>query len=88
PAAFFERKRLLRDFAARMQPVKAMRDGKRVDYTRYIVLSALADDVRAGQCSALADGKCIIHARRPLSCRSVPLHYSRTDAAASADLAD
>jgi Fe-S-cluster containining protein len=58
-----------------------------VDYTKYLVISALAVDTGGGACTALSDNRCSIHARRPLGCRSVPLHYSRPLATAEADLA-
>jgi Fe-S-cluster containining protein len=83
---FFEKKRLLNAFAARKYSAKAMRDGKRVDYTRYLVISALALDTIEAACSALNDNKCSIYDRRPLTCRSVPLHYSRPEALAASDL--
>lgn len=84
---FYERKRLLADFAARASPTKAFRDGKRVPYTKYLVFSALAADTRAGHCVALMDGGCAIYPQRPLACRTVPLHYSRGDHSAASDLA-
>lgn len=83
---FFERKRLLNAFAARKYPLKLRRDGKAVAYTKYLVISALALDTIGGACSALLDNKCGVHDRRPLSCRSVPFHYSRTEASGAADL--
>lgn len=83
---FFEKKRLLNTFAARKYGVKAVRDGKPVAYTKYLLVSALALDTIEGKCSALSDKKCAIYERRPLSCRSVPLHYSRAGANAEADL--
>ena len=86
-ALFYGRKRLLGAFAARSWPVKVQRDGKPVEYTKYLSISALALDTSRGACSALRDTECGIHDRRPLSCRSVPFHYSRPEAAAEADLA-
>jgi Fe-S-cluster containining protein len=85
-AIFYGRKRLLGAFAARSWPVKVQRDGKRVEYTKYLSISALALDTSLGACSALSGTTCSIHPRRPLSCRSVPFHYSRTETAAEADL--
>lgn len=83
---FFEKKRLLNAFSARKYPVKAVRDGKPVAYIKYLVISALALDTMEGRCSALSDNKCSIYDRRPMSCRSVPLHYSRAEASAEPDL--
>ena len=86
-AAFFQRKRLLSTFAARKYPVKLWRDGKRVAYTKYLVISALAVDAADSACSALRGTQCGIYDRRPLSCRTVPFHYSRIEALAAPDLA-
>lgn len=85
-AIFYEKKRLLSAFAARKVPVKLRRDGKAVDYTKYLTLSALSLDTGAGACAALRDKRCGIYDRRPLSCRTVPLHYSRPEALAASDL--
>jgi len=85
-SVFFEKKRLLNAFAARKHGAKVLRDGKPVAYTKYLVISALALDTIEGECSALSDKRCGIHDRRPLSCRSVPLHYSRAQANAETDL--
>lgn len=43
----------------------------------YLTLSAFPADVDAASCSALKGGRCGIYERRPLSCRTVPFHYSR-----------
>ena len=83
---FFEKKRLLNAFAARKYSAKAMRDGNRVVYTKYLVLSALALDTIEAACRALSDNRCSIYDRRPLTCRSVPLHYSRAETLAASDL--
>ncbi len=83
---FFEKKRLLNAFAARKYSAKAVRDDKRVAFTKYLVISALAVDTDEAACSALSDKKCSIYERRPLTCRSVPLHYSRAEALSGADL--
>ena len=85
-SAFYERKRLLTAFAAHKASLKAKRDRKGVASTRYLMISALALDTNSGECGALHGTKCSIHKRRPLSCRSVPLHYSRTSATADIDL--
>jgi Fe-S-cluster containining protein len=83
---FYSRKRLLGAFAARTWFVKASHNGKRVEYTKYLCTSALTLDTNPGACSALNGTHCGIYDRRPLSCRSVPFHYSRTERAAAADL--
>ena len=85
-SAFYERKRLLTAFAAHKASLKAKRDHKSVASTRYLMMSALALDTKSGECGALHGTRCSIHERRPLSCRSVPLHYSRTSATADIDL--
>lgn len=45
----------------------------------FIRLSALTVDPGTGRCSALDGPLCSVHERRPLSCRTVPLHYSRSE---------
>lgn len=45
----------------------------------YLTLSALTVDAGEGRCAALQGRLCAIHERRPLSCQSVPLHYSRSN---------
>jgi Fe-S-cluster containining protein len=84
--AFYSRKRLLGEFAARTWLVKASHDGKPVEYTKHLCISALTLDTSPGACSALNGTRCGIYDRRPLSCRSVPFHYSRTERTAAADL--
>jgi Fe-S-cluster containining protein len=83
---FFEKKRLLSAFSARKYPAKALLEAKPVAYTKYLVISALALDTIEGECGALNEKRCGIYDRRPLSCRSVPLHYSRAEANAESDL--
>lgn len=85
-AEFYGTKRLLGQFAATSWPAKVKRDGRAVDYVQYLSLSVLPLDLGAGSCAALEGDTCSIYARRPLSCRSVPLHYSRPAAAAARDL--
>ena len=82
-AEFYQSKRLLSSFAAASWPAKVRRGDKAVDYIQYLSLSALPLDLGPGSCSALADTRCSIYERRPLSCRSVPLHYSRPEASAA-----
>lgn len=85
-AVFHGRKRLLKAFAARTWPVKTRRDGKLIRHTKYLCVSALALDTRRDACSALRGSQCGIYERRPLSCRSVPFHYSRVEALADTHL--
>lgn len=69
--ALDEQRRQLKPFAAL----------RRVDRARdrqiFLTLSAMVDDDGAKSCPALFDGRCSIYERRPLTCRTVPLHYSR-----------
>jgi Fe-S-cluster containining protein len=85
-AEFYESKRLLSSFAATSWPAKVQRGARIVDYVQYLSLSVLPLDLGIGTCAALSGQSCAIYARRPLSCRSVPLHYSRPAAAAVRDL--
>ena len=85
-AEFYQTKRLLSAFAAASWNAKVQRGGQVVDYVQYLSLSVLPLDLGTGACTALNGTRCSIYARRPLSCRSVPLHYSRADAFAARDL--
>lgn len=82
---FYQKKRLLAAHAARKYPMKLMRSGKAVAGTNYLMISALAVDTSPGACAALESGRCGIHQRRPLGCRTVPFHYSRVDGLAASD---
>ena len=82
---FYEKKRMLDAHAARKYSIRVMRGGKRVDTVRYLMISALALDTSPGSCAALKSSRCSIHDRRPLSCRTVPLHYSRIEGLALHD---
>lgn len=82
---FYEKKRLLAGHAARKYPKKVMRGGKAVEVTNYLMISALALDTTPGACAALRENRCSIHERRPLGCRTVPLHYSRPAGLAVSD---
>lgn len=44
----------------------------------YLDISAIVDDDGQGRCPALAGTQCSIYDKRPLTCRTVPLHYSRS----------
>jgi len=54
---------------------------RRVDKARdrqtFLEISAIVDDGGAGRCPALQANLCGIYDRRPLGCRTVPIHYSR-----------
>jgi Fe-S-cluster containining protein len=82
---FYQKKRLLAAHAARKYSRKLMRDGCPVEYTHYLMVSALAVDSRSPACAALSAGQCSIYQRRPLACRTVPFHYARADASAEID---
>lgn len=68
--ALEEAQRHLRHFAIR-------RIDKRRDRQVFLDISAVVEDDGQGRCPALTDGLCGIYDARPLSCRTVPLHYSR-----------
>ena len=86
-AQFFESKRLLGAFAAHSYNARVRQSDKVSAQLCYLTISALTLDHGSGACSALSDGRCSIYERRPLACRSVPLHYSRGEAFAAQDLA-
>lgn len=54
---------------------------RRVDKARdrqiFLEISAIVGDGGVGRCPALRANLCGIYDRRPLSCRTVPMHYSR-----------
>lgn len=68
--ALEEAERHLRQFASR-------RIDRRRDRQLFLDISAIVDDEGQGRCPALVEGLCSIHDARPLTCRTVPLHYSR-----------
>lgn len=68
--ALDEAQRHLRHFAVR-------RVDKARDRQVFLDISVIVDDEAQGRCPALVDGRCSIYDVRPLSCRTVPLHYSR-----------
>jgi Fe-S-cluster containining protein len=84
--AFHESKRLLNAFAARKGATRKRHGGKTVEYDRYLMISALTVDTGSGTCSALSENRCGIYERRPLACRTAPLHYARAEASARACL--
>lgn len=69
--ALEERRRHLARFASRR------RSDRRRDREVYLTISAIVDGQGNGPCPALRDGRCGIYEARPLTCRTVPLHYSR-----------
>lgn len=85
-ALFYERKRLLNAHAARAYEVKQREGQKSNRRINYLMISALAVQTSRGACSALNSSRCTIYERRPLTCRSVPFHYSRGDSVALSDL--
>lgn len=85
-AEYYESKRFLGLFAAASWNAKVRRDDHAIDYVQYLSLSVLPLDLGLGVCAALSGNSCAIYASRPLSCRTVPLHYSRPEAAAVRDL--
>ena len=85
-AQFYETKRLLGAFAAHSYSAKERHGDKVTEQLCFLTISALTLDSGNGACSALSEGRCSIYERRPLACRSVPLHYSRGAAFAQQDL--
>lgn len=69
--ALEENRRHLRHFAARETIDRAK--GRSL----HLTISALTIDREAGRCPALQGGLCGIYESRPLSCRTVPLHYAK-----------
>lgn len=80
--ALDEQRRQLKAFAA------VRRTDRTRDRQMFITLSALVDDDGLGRCPALSNAQCGIYARRPLTCRTVPLHYSRALSTLAAYLDD
>ena len=83
---FYERKRRLADHAAHSYPVKVRREGKASEHINYLMISALSLDTSPGACRALEANRCGLYDRRPQACRAVPIHYSRAEGSAEADL--
>jgi len=69
--ALDEGQRHLGQFASRR------RTDKRRDRQVFLDISAIVDDGGQGRCPALAGYLCSIYETRPLTCRTVPMHYSR-----------
>lgn len=69
--ALAEKRRQLSCFAIRRRSERG--SGREV----YLTISAIVNDYGDGQCPALDRGDCRIYGRRPLTCRTVPFHYSR-----------
>jgi Fe-S-cluster containining protein len=85
---FGQQKKMLTHFSRRTTTFKFRGDGKSIDYVQFLLISALPLNVPDGKCAALKENKCSIYDRRPVSCRSVPIHYSRPSALAESDLAN
>ena len=79
---FYETRRRLAEHAAHSHPVKARHGDKVIEQVNYLMISALSVDTSPGACRALRTTLCGIYERRPLGCRSVPIHYSRAEASA------
>jgi len=69
--ALEEQRRHLGLFASRRQA------DRRRDRQIFLTISATVDDGGRASCPALHDDRCGIYDSRPLTCRTVPLHYSR-----------
>ena len=69
--ALEENRRHLNHFASRR------RSDKSRDRQVLLTISAIVDDDQQGRCPALMDDLCTIYDVRPLTCRTVPMHYSR-----------
>lgn len=86
PEIFYQKKRLLSAHTARLSSRKSVRNGKPAELVDYLMISALALDTSPGACAALSSGRCSIYEHRPLTCRTVPLHYARPEGLAERDL--
>ena len=82
---FYQKKRLLAAHAAHKSSKRTKVGGETVEAINYLMISALAMDTSPGACAALQSGRCSIHDRRPLGCRTVPFHHSRPDGLAASD---
>lgn len=79
-AALNEHRRQLEIFAADRQV-----DRER-DRQLFVTISAIVEDQGKGRCPALQENSCGVYERRPLTCRTVPLHYSRPPSSLAAYL--
>lgn len=86
--AFYERRRLLDACSVRTSTRRIKDASGAVEVIEALVLSALPLDLPAGACAARQGSSCGIYPRRPVSCRSVPLHYSTPESLAAEELAD
>lgn len=69
--ALEEERRHLSLFASRR------RSERRKDRQIFLTISAIVDEDGRGRCPALEGDRCGIYDARPLTCRTVPMHYSR-----------
>jgi len=69
--ALEEQRRHLSTFASRR------RSERRSDRQIFLTISAVVEDDGRGHCPALVGNLCGIYDMRPLTCRTVPMHYSR-----------
>jgi Fe-S-cluster containining protein len=82
---FYETKRQLALHCAHSWIARIGTDAGQIETGKYLMLSALTLDKGQGTCLQLNNRTCRIHSRRPISCRTVPLHYSRGEAFAVRD---
>jgi Fe-S-cluster containining protein len=85
PIAFYGQKRLLNAFAAKKWHGKRDYSGKKASVTSYLLISAIKHDLGFGRWHALVEKHCSIHDRRPLGCKTVPLHYSKPESLLSVE---
>lgn len=78
--ALAEHRRQIETFAA----VRQVDRGR--DRQIFLSLSAIVEDEQDGKCPALVNQGCAIYDRRPMTCRTVPLHYSRAPSTLTAYL--
>lgn len=81
-----EQRRHIAQFAARKTSATMKPGDGLTECEHYLVISALPLDIPPGSCAALHNGRCGLYERRPLSCRTVPAHYSRAEALAGRDI--
>lgn len=78
--ALDEQRRHLKPYSAKRHVDRAS------DRQTFLTVSAIVEDDGQGRCPAMSDDRCGIYERRPLTCRTVPLHYSRAPSTLTAYL--
>lgn len=78
--AIDEQRRHLKPFSAKRHIDHA------TDRHAFLTVSAIAENDGGGRCPAMSGNRCGIYERRPLTCRTVPLHYSRAPSTLTAYL--